>query len=148
HLCVLLHLFDQDYYVDVGYGAPLFEARPLKQSFVLRAPSEVFEYCVESDSQPNSAEPPKSARVVRTPGPTKVLSFALKSLEDVRDAIAFANSWETSRHLKIPTASRFVDGGYLHLVSPKHEEPHGKGSRCSVQQRQQLRETRFPRCML
>ena len=106
HLCIRVNIDKNSYYVDVGYGAPLFRAFPLKESFVINAPSEVFSYSVEG----------AHARVARTPGPTKTLTFAPIALDHMRSAVAFANRWETSRHLKILTASRFRDGSFVRLV--------------------------------
>lgn len=37
-------------------------------------------------------------------------------MNDVSDAIAVSNRWETSRHLRILTASRFIESDFVRLV--------------------------------
>ena len=106
HLCVRVDIGGIPYYVDVGYGAPLFKAFPMSQSFMIEAPSERFAFSVTGNG----------AMVVRTPGPSKFLAFEKRQIGEITEMIAFANRWETSRHLKIPTVSKFVDGRFVRLI--------------------------------
>lgn len=65
HVCLNVHSEGDDYYTDVGYAAPFFEAYPLRRSFEVNSASETFTYAVADNS----------ALVTRVPGPIKSLSF-------------------------------------------------------------------------
>lgn len=104
HVCLLVEL-EEPYYVDVGYGAPFFEAKPLKESFVVKASSEVFEYQVGHDS----------ALIVRTPGPTKTLYFNSSSHQEIQHHFETRNIWGESKFLSSLLVARYDKGHVIRL---------------------------------
>ena len=106
HLCLSVALEGEPFYADVAYAAPVFRAMPLRESFRVEAPSEVFSYTVVGET----------AKVVRTPGPEKVLGFAPWDFAALDARIAEANHWETGHMLKVLSVSRASPEGFLRLV--------------------------------
>lgn len=85
HLCLRVDL-NQPHYVDLGYGAPLFQAYPLHQSFVAADDRETFTYTAAADG----------ITIVRQPGPTKTLNPEPVELEELLPIINRSNDWNTS----------------------------------------------------
>ncbi len=91
HVCVVVKLDGEDYYCDVGYAAPFFQAKPLKKNFLATSPLEVFKYEVKGET----------VVVTRTPnGPTKTLILKPQTPMEIN---AHFEKWN------VPT-SKFVTG--------------------------------------
>jgi hypothetical protein len=106
HCCVRVELREGPHYADVGYAAPLFQAYPLFESFSVSSPRETFDYRVSAEG----------IEVVRTPGPTKRLDPAPRSLESLRDLVVAANDWsQPQSFLRRLSYSAYVDGVYTSL---------------------------------
>ena len=82
HVCVVVTLSEGDFYCDVGYCAPFFEAKPLKSSFLATSPQEIFKYEVKTDS----------VLVTRTPGPVKTLILKPQTPAQINAYFEEANS--------------------------------------------------------
>ncbi|MCE5173381.1 arylamine N-acetyltransferase [Paenibacillus profundus] len=89
HLCLRVNL-EQPYYVDLGFGAPLFQAYPLHESFVANDNRETFEYTVSTDS----------IKIIRNPGPAKTLNTNPVTIEEMLPIIKSSNNWNSSFALK------------------------------------------------
>ena len=105
HVCLKVKL-DQDYYVEVGYGAPIFRAAPLAQSFTITTNAENFDYQFKSIE----------VVVVRTPGPTKILSLNPVSEEEIERQFRIRNSIAENKFLQMTLIQKFSEG---HLVRLK-----------------------------
>ncbi|MFW5435811.1 arylamine N-acetyltransferase [Paenibacillus apiarius] len=89
HLCLRVDL-DRPYYVDLGFGAPLYQAYPLYESFVASDNRETFEYTVSTDS----------IKIIRNPGPAKTLNANPVLMEEMLPIIKSSNQWNSSFALK------------------------------------------------
>lgn len=105
HCCVRVELPEGPFYADVGYGAPIFQAYPLFESFSLDTHREKFEYNVTE----------QGILVTRNPGPTKILDPTPLALEDLRDAIIAANRWHATSFLTRLTYAAYIDGVYTSI---------------------------------
>ncbi|MFV8827808.1 arylamine N-acetyltransferase [Alkalihalobacterium sp. APHAB7] len=99
HLCLRVDL-DQPYYVDVGFGAPLFQAYPISQSFQVKNERELFVYKVEENE----------ITITRTPGPTKILRTDLVRIDEMKVHINRSNDWKVSPVLKEIQIFGYIDG--------------------------------------
>ena len=117
HLCLRVEL-DQPWYADVGYGAPLFRAYPLLESFTIEHPQERFVYRVrESD-----------VLVTRDPGPEKVLELPPRRFEDFTDRIADANIWREGSFLTRLELHGYIDGVATRLSENRLRRWHPGGA--------------------
>jgi arylamine N-acetyltransferase len=98
HLCLRVDL-DQPYYVDVGYCAPLFKAYPMFESFVVRNNRETFYYNVTDDE----------IKIIREPGPTKILYPNPVTLDEMMPKIVKSNDWQSSPPLKDIMIFGYID---------------------------------------
>ncbi|MBA2406295.1 MAG: arylamine N-acetyltransferase [Bdellovibrionales bacterium] len=98
HVCLKVSL-DQDYYVDVGYAAPFFQAMPLNQSFKLQTLSEEFNYAVSA----------VKVEVVRTPGPTKNLHLNPYTHEQIEAEFLKGNNWGQNKFLSETVILKYVN---------------------------------------
>jgi arylamine N-acetyltransferase len=98
HVCLKVTL-DQDYYVDVGYAAPFFQAMPLHQSFSVQAVSEEFIFEV-GDAR---------VEVTRTPGPKKSLHLLPYTFKQIETEFAKGNVWGQNRFLSETVILKYVD---------------------------------------
>lgn len=98
HVCLKVTL-DQDYYVDVGYAAPFFQAMPLKTSFTVNAVSEKFAYQV-GETQ---------IEVERNPGPKKYLWPTPFTSAQIEAEFAKGNLWGQNRFLSETVILKYVD---------------------------------------
>lgn len=89
HLCLRVD-FDEPYYVDIGYTAPLFQAYPLLTTFQVSNIRETFYYKVSHDS----------IAVTRIPGPEKTLSPHPVTLDDMYPLLKSSNDWSRAIFLK------------------------------------------------
>lgn len=104
HVCLKVTL-DQDYYVDVGYAAPFFEAQKLNQSFTVKTISEEFVFTLgEADAQ-----------VVRTPGPTKRLILKPFEHQQIETEFLKGNNWGENRFLSETVILKYVDQKLVRL---------------------------------
>lgn len=108
HVCLKVSL-DQDYYVEVGYAAPFFEAKPLHESFVIKSSSEEFHFQHRGPF----------VDVVRLPGPTKQLSLEVKSPQEIEAEFLKGNFWKTNRFLSATLIHKFIDGAAVRLQGQK-----------------------------
>jgi hypothetical protein len=107
HCCVRVELPEGSFYADVGYAAPIFQAYPLFESFVIDSERERFEYDVQDGG----------IFVTRNPGPEKKLDPTPRSLESLKPLIDSANQWDAPMSfLKILAVSKHVDGIYTSLM--------------------------------
>ena len=104
HVCLKVNL-DQNYYVDVGYAAPFFEAYPLKHSFEVQASSELFQYQVHDSF----------VEVIRTPGPTKKLHLKRATELDLEMSFTQGNTWKQNRFLSILVINKYENGNLIRL---------------------------------
>jgi arylamine N-acetyltransferase len=118
HCCVRVELPEGSFYADVGYSAPTFRAYPLFESFVVESPSERFEYDVREDG----------IFITRSPGPTKRLDPAPRTLGSLKPLIDAANDWTVPRSfLSILAISKHVDGVYTSLRDGELRRYHAAG---------------------
>jgi len=106
HACVRVDLPEGPFYADVGYAAPIFQAYPLFESFILDTPRERFEYIVRDGR----------IDVLREPGPKKCLDPSPRRIEDLQDFIRGANDWSVpDSFLYQLSYAAYVDGVYTTL---------------------------------
>lgn len=104
HVCLKVTL-DQEYYVDVGYGAPFFQAMPLHQTFQVKSLSEDFSYEVKGTF----------VDVKRTPGPHKKLNLIPYTPEQIEAEFLKGNVWGQNRFLSETIISKYVNHGLVRL---------------------------------
>lgn len=104
HVCIQVTL-DQRFYVEVGYSAPFFEAKPLNQSFTVQAPSEEFVFTPGE----------QDAMVVRTPGPTKKLHLRPFHHSEIEAEFMKGNVWKQNRFLSETLVSAYIDQKLVRL---------------------------------
>lgn len=104
HVCLKVTL-DQDYYVDVGYAAPFFEAQKLNQSFTVKSVSEEFVFTLGESE----------ALVVRTPGPTKKLMLKPYEHQEIEAEFLKGNNWGQNRFLTETVILKYVDQKLIRL---------------------------------
>lgn len=104
HVCLKVKL-DQDYYVEVGFAAPFFEAKPLHQSFQVMTAAEKYVY----DHQGNYVD------VIRTPGPVKKLNLEESSIKFLNEEFRKRNIWKENKFLSMILVSKYVDESPLRL---------------------------------
>lgn len=104
HVCVVVKLPEGEFYADVGYGAPIFKAKPLMTSFLATSPQEVFKYEVKGDK----------IVVTRTPGPTKTLILKPQTPAEINAHFEEANVGH-SKFLNMLLISKFVNKKLLRL---------------------------------
>lgn len=106
HCCVRVELPGGSFYADVGYAAPIFRAYPLFESFSLDTHRETFEYHVSNGG----------IYVTRSPGPTKTLDPAPRTIESLRGQITAANDWSAPQSFlhRLAYAS-YVEGVYVSI---------------------------------
>jgi arylamine N-acetyltransferase len=106
HCCVRVELPDGPYYADVGYAAPIYQAYPLFESFLLDTHRETFDYSVREDG----------ILVTRNPGPAKRLDPKPRRIEELRELVTAANDWTSPQSFLHRLAyARDVDGVYTSL---------------------------------
>lgn len=104
HACLNVKL-DQEYYVEVGFGAPFFEAKPLHQSFAVTTAAEKYVYDYQGEF----------VNVVRTPGPTKKLILKEASTAFLNEEFLKRNIWKENKFLSMIIVSKYVDEAPLRL---------------------------------
>lgn len=104
HVCLKVTL-ENEYYVDVGYGAPFFEAKLLNESFVVQSNAERFEYKKEADH----------VLVTRQPGPVKTLNLSPVSSEFISLVFEQGNVWKTNKFLSLTVMQKFADHKLIKL---------------------------------
>ena len=107
HVCLSVKVDEQEWYADVGYAAPFFEAKPLNQSFRVLSSSEDFDYQVNIDE----------VIVTRTPGPTKVLSLKPVSEDILSREFQAINVWGQNKFLTTLTYNRYFQGRLLRFTN-------------------------------
>jgi arylamine N-acetyltransferase len=105
HVCVVVKLPEGEFYCDVGYAVPFFQAKPLKQNFLARSSHELFKYEVKKDT----------VLVTRTPGPTKTLILKPKTHTEINSYFEEANVIQ-SKFLNTLTISKYFDKKLLRLT--------------------------------
>jgi hypothetical protein len=108
HVCVVVKLPEEIYYADVGYAAPFFKAKPLKQSFIATSGLEIFKYDVKGDS----------VVVTRTPGPTKTLILKPQTPAEINAYFEQMNV-SNSKFLTTLTIQKFFNKKLLRLSGDK-----------------------------
>lgn len=98
HVCLKVSL-DQEYYVDVGYAAPFFQAMPLHQSFTIQSLSEEFVFEVGESK----------VAVTRTPGPKKSLHLTPYTPAQIEAEFSKGNLWGQNRFLSETVILKFID---------------------------------------
>lgn len=104
HACLNVKL-DQEYYVEVGFAAPFFEAKPLRQSFVVTAPAETYVYEYQGDY----------VQVDRTPGPSKKLLLKEASVQFLNEEFVKRNVWKENKFLSMLLVSKYENEVPLRL---------------------------------
>jgi hypothetical protein len=104
HVCLKVTL-DQEYYVDVGYGAPFFRAMPLNETFHVQSASEDFSYDVKGTF----------VDVKRTPGPQKKLHLIPYSPEQIEAEFLRGNVWGQNRFLSETVISKYINHSLVRL---------------------------------
>ena len=104
HVCLNVVL-DQDYYVDIGYGAPVFKATPLYESFLVKTNAEIFDYSVSDNT----------VVVIRTPGPTKTMSLNAVPPEEIERQFRDRNTWEENKFLNMALIQKFSEQKLVRL---------------------------------
>jgi arylamine N-acetyltransferase len=105
HVCLKVTL-DQDYYVEVGYAAPFFEAKPLNQSFFVKTPLEDFHFQHRDHF----------VDVIRNPGPSKRLSLTIKDPHEIEAEFLKGNQWRMNRFLCGILVHKFIDESVVRLL--------------------------------
>lgn len=109
HVCVVVKIGEEEFYCDVGYGAPFFKAKPLRKNFLATSSLEVFKYEVKGDS----------VLVTRTPGgPTKTLILRPQTPMEMNAHFEKMNL-PTSKFLTTLTIQKFFEKKLLKLVGDK-----------------------------
>jgi arylamine N-acetyltransferase len=116
HLCVRVEL-DGCWYADVGYGAPLFRAYPLMESFTVSHPQERFEYRVREGD----------VLVTREPGPVKTLDPTPRRFEEFTLRIVDANTWRERSFLTRLDVHGYVGGASMRLSENRLRRWDGGG---------------------
>lgn len=116
HLCLRVDL-DQAYYVDVGFGAPLFQAYPMFESFQAEDQREVFKYIVSDET----------IRIEREPGPIKTLSPKPVTLQDLQHVIRRSNDWETAAFIREISIFGYIDDVPVSLKNNKLKQHFESG---------------------
>lgn len=111
HVCLKVSI-DEEYYVDVGYGAPFSKAWPLRQSFVVDTSAEKFEYRYKIET----------IDVERTPGPRKTLYLNSQHPTMIGEYFSRKNKWGENRFFSVLLVSRFENGKLLRFLNDKFQD--------------------------